>query len=203
MTSPRIYSLFDKDLYYIFLYVHFGVGRDYIFKISTDDSKFDLYHSYIFRLSNPFFGVSPVSFKTPRCKYWCCISVATYAEKSFVKFYEINKESLSGQDVKPYGFSKEDNKVKLDVSNNIGDYGADRAFHTLYVLNITGRVEEIVFDPQTHIGVEKINCLILKSNGEILNITVHKNFLVEINNLYLSSRDLRLDVQGKVLRGLN
>lgn len=198
MSTPRMTSIFQEDLFYVFLYIHFGVGRDYIFKISTIDEKFSLYDSFIFRISNPFFGVTPISFKTPHCRYWCCVTVATYAEKSFLKFYEISKDSLSRPGLVPFGYSESLNKTLYSKENNLADYGQEKAFHTLYVLNISGKVEEIIFGPNNQAGSESIDCLILKSDGDIINITINRFFLIEIKNLYLSSRELQLDILGKV-----
>lgn len=194
MANPRITSIYSFDIYYIYLYLHFGAGNDFIFKIDVKPRHFTLTKAFIFKISNPFFGISPVSFKTPICHHWCCITIANYAEKSFLKFYEIEHEALESKNLKPYGIIDQSGVISNTDISSISD---DQSFNTLYVMNVTGKVEHVVFDHDNSVSSDDMQCLVLMENGDVMNVSVSRVFKIQINNLYLSSRQLNMTLKGK------
>lgn len=200
MAKPRITSMYTSDIFFVYLYIHFGAGCDFLFRIDVKKGSFLLEKSFIFKISNPFFGVSPISVNTPHCHHWCCVTVATYAKKSFLKFYEIEHEKLIDKKFKPYG-ETEANKGNIhqkNIDKNIGSINDSLSFTTNYIMNITGKVEDILFDYKSNVGFDDLSCLILMENGDVMNITISRLFKVQINNLYLSSRELQLSLRGNI-----
>lgn len=196
MKNPRITAIYESDIFYLYLYVHFGTGSDFIFKVNVQDEMFQLKNTIVYKLSNPFYGVTPVHFITPRCFHWCCITVSTYNQKSFLKFYEVDKEKLNNPIYKEFPIAQIKDPKKRSP-NNVGTLSNEIAFHTLSLYNLTGVVEDITFDPTKDASSDEITCLVLKNNGEILNLTINRNFKIIINNLYLSSKNMKLKITGK------
>lgn len=199
MQGPRMTSLYQDDPHNVYLYINFGAGNDFIFRIEPKIDKFDIDLIPVLKVSNPFYGTVPSQYKTPVCYEWCCVTIGTYGNSTFLKFYNMHKNKLSDKDLPtfPKALKQIDPHSQKPVSNirhNIESLHDKNNLHTFQVFNLTGEVLEIKFDPT--MIYTNLTAIVLMRSGEIKNITITKYLRIQVNNLYLASQDLSITVEG-------
>ena len=199
MQGPRMTSLYQDDPHNVYLYLNFGAGNDFIFRIEPSIEKFDIESIPILKVSNPFYGTVPSQHKTPVCYEWCCVTVGTYGNSTFLKFYNMHKNRLSDKDLPtfPKALKQVDPQTQKPVSSirhNIESLHDKNNLHTFHVFNLTGEVLDIKFDPT--LIYTNLTAIVLMRSGEIKNLTITKYLRIQVNNLYLASTDLNISVEG-------
>lgn len=192
MSNPRITAMYKSDMYYFYIYVHLPNANDYIFRIGHKNKDFKLREANVFKISNPFFGMMTIKSTKPKCIAWVCVVLSHYNEKTYVRFYNVYKNTLTQNRPLYKNAAKRDKNRDEDLISNLVDKESIFTFNVIEFGDITS----IEYDFRRRVGSSQLPFFFLKKSQKIKVINISQKISLEFNNLYLSSRKLKLHLTG-------